>query len=274
MTFCCFFVLFWNLTLENSFYQIPEVVTHKLFINICSWEKVPPPQTDKDPIPVMAGEVNETTDSDVTYSVVDVLFHPSILKGVENKKDHRNLLIHLAIDYLEDTKHIRLLRKYKNLKIKYKGDTKALKRFLSQGREKLPFMQGSSTAAGEIRTDSPQSLLQQLTSLNSTEKKKESSGINLFTPQQHVSNKAKKGLIQEISSSPVHSIPTVPHYEVVMKEPDEKYPKRIIVKVDLPCIESTRECELDVSEVLQYISISVYQYMSIIHYTIKLSTEG
>ena len=229
------------------------MVVHKFYINICSWEEVPAPKTDKDPIPVMAGEVSEPTESDMTYSVVDVLFNPSVLKGIENKKDHRNLLIHLALDYLEDTKHIQLLRKYKNLKIKYKGDFKTLNRFLNLNRDKSPFMESSSVNSSGLQTDSPQSLLHQLTSLNSTDKRKESNAFSLFTTQQDKSGKENKKLIQEISSSNVQSESVVPNYEVIVKDADEKHSKRVVIKVDLPGVKSTREFELDVSQVYHHL---------------------
>ena len=228
-------------------------MTHKLFINVCSWIQVPGPKTDKDPIPVMAGEVQEATIDDVAYSSVDVLFNPSVLNGVENKKDHRNLLIHLALDYLEDTRDIRVSRKYKNLKTKYKGDVNTLRRFLRHQGGKSPFSQSSSTKPEGTQTNSPESLMDQLSSIASTETKSESPSINLFNTQQNTFPKPKKELIQEIVSSSVDSSPIAPRHEVKIREADDKYPKRVVVRVDLPDVKSTRECELNVSEVQYHI---------------------
>ena len=106
------------------------MITHELFINICSWEQMPAPKLENDPIPVMAGELQEKTEQNSTYSVVDIIVNPVVTKGVAKSKDRKNLLVHVALDYLENTKRIQVSRKYRNAKKTFKGDPKTLRKYL------------------------------------------------------------------------------------------------------------------------------------------------
>lgn len=223
------------------------MITHELFVNICSWEQMPAPQSENDPIPVMAGELQEKTEGKTTYSVVEIIVNPVITKGVANSKDRKNLLVHVALDYLENTKSIQVSRKYKNLKKSFKGDPKILRQFLHHGREHgiaptNPEKQKSGVS------ESPASLLKQLSSIALAESQPEgTSGINLFEKS---ASTPKKGLIEEVSSTNFTAVPTTPNYEVVVKDADNSKPSRVLVKVDLSNVASSSQCQLDVCEVM------------------------
>lgn len=230
------------------FFQLPEVITHKLFVNICGWERVPAPKSDQDPIPVMAGDIQsqEVHVGQPEFSVVDVIVNPVILKGVENNQDRKNLLVHVALDYIENSKSVRVSRKYRRLEMKYKGDAKQLRKYLR------PQSQGTHTAnsAGKSTVPSPNSLLQQLSTITISGSLAEAEEPSLFEKD---SNKPKKaGLIQEISTTPHVEMVQVPKHELFLREADGSQPRRVLIKVDLPGVTSIANCHLDVSEVTQF----------------------
>ena len=208
---------------------------------------MPAPKSENDPIPVMAGELQEKTEVKTTYSVVDIIVNPVVTKGVANSKDRRNLIVHVALDYLESTKRVQVSRKYKNSKKKFKGDPKTLRQYLRHGKER-----GITSTNLEQQTagisESPESLLKQLSSITVSEGQPEgSTGINLF--EKPDSTAPKKGLIEEVSSTNFTALPTAPNYEVLVKEADNSKPRRVLVMVDLPNVLSSSQCQLDASEV-------------------------
>ncbi|XP_068711210.1 PIH1 domain-containing protein 2-like [Montipora foliosa] len=221
------------------------VVTHELFVNICTWEQMPAPKSENDPIPVVAGELQEKAEGKLTYSVVDIIVNPVVTKGIANSKDRRNLLVHVALDYLENTKKIQLSRKYKNSKKAFKGDPKTLRQYLRHEKE-----HGITPTDGEKQSpkvsDSPGSLLKQLSSIAVSETKPEgTSGIKLF---ENSVDLPKKALIEEVSSTNFTPQPTTPKYEVLVKDAETAKPRRVIVRMDLPNGVSSSECQLDACE--------------------------
>ena len=223
-------------------FQLPSVITHELFVNICSWEQMPAPKSENDPVPVMAGELQEKKEGKTTYSVVDIIVNPVVTKGVSNSKDRKNLLAHVAMDYLENTKKIQVSRKYKNFKRSFKGDAKTLRQYLRYGKDHgITVNSGKQTS---VISESPGSLLKQLSSIAVAETQLEgSSGINLF-------EKPKKGLIEEVSSTNFAPQPVIPVHTVLVKDAENSKPRRVVVLVDLPnSVLSSKDCQLDVCEV-------------------------
>ncbi|CAH3103848.1 unnamed protein product [Pocillopora meandrina] len=224
---------------------LPTVITHELFVNICGWEQMLAPKSENDAIPVMAGEIKEVKDGEATYSVVDVIVHPVVTKGVINSKDRKNLLVHVALDYLENAKQIQVSRKYKNLKKSFKGDPKTLRKYLRQGREQALNPTNSEEQRKGV-SQSPESLLRQLSSITVSESQQDGNDpIDLF---ERFAEKPKKVLIEEVSSTNTVPMPVIPSYEVLEKDAEDSKPKRIIVKVNLPNIISSSQCQLDVCE--------------------------
>lgn len=229
------------------YFQLPSVITHELFVNICSWEQMPAPKSENDPIPVMGGEVQEKTEGQSTYSVVDIIVNPVVTKGVANSKDRKNLLVHVALDYLESSKSMQVSRKYKHSKKAFKGDPKTLRQYLRHGKK-----QGISPVNLEKQqpgvSESPDSLLRQLSSITVSDNQPDGgAGIDLF--EKSVGT-PKKGLIEEVSSTNFTTLPTTPNYEVLVKDAENSKPKRVLIKVDLPNITSSAQCQLDACEVI------------------------
>ena len=204
------------------------------------------PKSENDPIPVMAGELQEKTEGKTTYSVIDVIVNPVVTKGVANSKDRKNLLVHVALDYVENSKKIQVSRKYKNLKKAYKGDPRSLRKYLRHAREQEikptdPEQQRSGVS------ENPESLLKQLSSITVSDSQPQGNvPLDLF---ERSTEKPKKLLIEEVSSTTTAPQPTTPSYEVLVKDAENSKPKRIVIKVNLPDITSSSQCQLDACEV-------------------------
>lgn len=224
---------------------LPSVITHELFVNICSWEQMLAPKSDNDPIPVTSGELQEIKDGQSTYSVVDVIVNPAVTKSILNSKDRKNLLVHVALDYLENSKQIQVSRKYKNFKKSFKGDPKELRKYLRHGRQ-----QAMNPASPEQQrtgvSENPESLLKQLSSIAVSDKQPDGNvPIDLF---QRSTEKPKRSLIEEVASTNAAPEPLTPSYEVLVKDAENSKRKRIVVKVNLPEITSSSQCQLDACE--------------------------
>lgn len=248
---CFFFLLLFLFYLKKSqitnlTFQLPSVITHELFVNICSWEQMLAPKSDNDPIPVTSGELQEIKDGQSTYSVVDVIVNPAVTKSILNSKDRKNLLVHVALDYLENSKQIQVSRKYKNFKKSFKGDPKELRKYLRHGRQ-----QAMNPASPEQQrtgvSENPESLLKQLSSIAVSDKQPDGNvPIDLF---QRSTEKPKRSLIEEVASTNAAPEPLTPSYEVLVKDAENSKRKRIVVKVNLPEITSSSQCQLDACEV-------------------------
>lgn len=208
---------------------------------------MPAPKLENDPIPVMAGELQEKTEQNSTYSVVDIIINPVVTKGVAKSKDRKNLLVHVALDYLENTKRIQVSRKYRNAKKAFKGDPKTLRKYLRHGKEQSTTPTNQEQQKPGV-SETPESLLKQLSSITVSESQPEgSTGLNLFEK----SATPKKGLIEEVSSTNFSEVPVTPNYDMfIVKEAENSKPKRVLVKVELPNVVSSSQCQLDVCEVI------------------------
>lgn len=201
---------------------------------------------------MLAGALQEITVDNSTHSVVDVIFNTKVLKDVEHKKDHRNLLVHLALDYLEEVKHIKVSKQYRSLKTKYKGNSSNLTKYLKPGAfgDQSP-KPGSAPSHHKGPEGTKDTLLQQLSSIAVQDKDdNDIQGINLFDTKS--SQGGKKGLIEEISTE-VHvkqsSDVETPKYEMVFSKLSDKSDDQIVITIKLPKVSSVSQCELDVSEV-------------------------
>ena len=74
----------------------------KHYINICSYEPVPAPKTDNDPVSVFAGATIPEVIADDTVKVDYLGINPKVLDEVGDDKSLRKMLVKLAIDYYND----------------------------------------------------------------------------------------------------------------------------------------------------------------------------
>ena len=206
----------------------------------------------------MASELRDLPDSNSKHSVVDLCFHSDILDQKKKGAQCLKVIASLALDYLEKQIGIKLLKAYKILAIKYKGDIEELKRFLFSrtfaGRpSSKPVGQPSSQTEGNSVLDGLSRIAQNKNAPSPSGIPKDFKGLPSDTLVGKREEKTpKKPLIQEVSTSKITKAKqkdTVPKYNMEIVMATSEKPKHILVKVELPSIQSGAECELDVSKV-------------------------
>jgi HSP20 family molecular chaperone IbpA len=84
-----------------------------LYINVCSWQQVPKPKSDQDPIPVKGGTLRKFTPPSTSRSVqiFDLAFNPSVTEECCKSPQLEHMLTELCMDYIEKQARIDILRK-------------------------------------------------------------------------------------------------------------------------------------------------------------------
>lgn len=223
-----------------------------LYINMCSWKKIPKPATDSDPIAVATGPLEQHKDASGEYSVARLAFNPYVLEESFKSGVDEDLLIQLGMDYIENQHKVKLSRTYKECQgLKFKGDIASLasaKRFFGK-REKTEAEILEENLAGL----SPDSLLGKIQELSNQdldqselEDRLQDLGVGSSKDPGGGRSQGKSGLIEEISSTKVE-LP-VPQYSLDVHDGDEKGPRRLELRLELHGVQSVSECELDISE--------------------------
>ncbi|KPP75177.1 PIH1 domain-containing protein 2-like [Scleropages formosus] len=82
-----------------------------LYINVCGWRRVPPPQSPSHPVPLFGGRLETVTEGQDTYHVLDVAFNPEVIhEAVEDGEDGQ--LPQLALSYAQQQHKLRLSEHY------------------------------------------------------------------------------------------------------------------------------------------------------------------
>ncbi|XP_078282790.1 PIH1 domain-containing protein 2 [Rhinoraja longicauda] len=220
--------------------NIQEPGERVLFINLCSWSRVPAPKGNADPVPLSGGLMEETVNGTDTCCVTDVAYSPEVIQKAKEDPVERDQLIRLAMRYIEEQHSVRLSHSYRLLGQTQTGSTERIKQRLS-GRSDPD---QAVTVGAEANANA--SLLQQLTSLREAGGE-QNSPIHLPT-QTHRPN--KPGLIQEISSVDFECSNTVetPKYKMSVITDEGGKPTSIQLKVELPEVSSVADCGLSVSK--------------------------
>ncbi|XP_070548593.1 PIH1 domain-containing protein 2-like [Ptychodera flava] len=213
----------------------------KLYINIVSWNRIPKPKSPEDAVPVAADPIDRRKQGKETMSLINCGFHPSVLEECCKNSVHKDMLINLALDYVENFCDIKVSRQYHILLDKnFKGNPKSLR---SAFQKKTAAMENP---AMDIMKD-PDSLLQRLGKMAMPEDGANpgtDSGpkVSLNTPDKPKAS----GLIQEISTNDGRL--EEPGYNISVKNATEKHERRLVVKISLPGVDSVCECALDISQ--------------------------
>ncbi|XP_035689134.1 PIH1 domain-containing protein 2-like [Branchiostoma floridae] len=211
-----------------------------LYLNICSFDKVPSPKTDQDPVPVSGGKMSTGTDDQGLYAAVPIVFNPSVLQEVTKDKTAENMLVNLALEYVQHQHQLTLSSKFVRCKEKMKGDYKTLVKAFQQLSKKS---EPSGPVGPADVLDSPQSVLHQLSNLSTENEDKDEPVISLVSEDKPT---GKSKLIEEISSTEIQL--TKPDFQLTAKEAEGSKAKRLVLKIKLPLVRSVSDCELDISE--------------------------
>ncbi|XP_026196257.1 PIH1 domain-containing protein 2 isoform X2 [Anabas testudineus] len=215
--------------------EIQEPKKGLLYVNICSWKRVPAPQDPSKPLPLCAGKLETDTKKDQgLYTVLDVAINPVVLQ--ESKKDKKEIshVYMLALSFVQQQHGMKLSQEYTVVSSSPKSSPDDLHRRL--GFQPNIFKQ-SDTAS-----QSPATLLQQISCLRSEKQDKEPEAQMMCRPAEH----KKKDLIQVISSTFVQ--PQKPEYQLEVKTDTAGIPLSMELTVELPKVCSMSECQLSISK--------------------------
>nr|XP_055052238.1 PIH1 domain-containing protein 2 [Misgurnus anguillicaudatus] len=208
-----------------------------LYINICSWKRVPAPDSHNNPVPVCGGRLESITEQK-ECSVVDVAFNPEVLQMIEKDKQERENIHLLVLNFIQQQHNLNLSQSYKLTKDKIKGSIQDMKNRLMTPKQ-------VKSTSGPQSEPAP-SLLQQISSLRLAENKVDSS-IQLSTVQDK--KPAKPGLIEVISSTElVQREPQQPQHHLTVCTDDSGSGRSLQLNVKLPGVRSVSQCQLSISQ--------------------------
>ena len=230
---------------------------------MCSWQQIPKPESDQDPIPVRGGTLRKRTVQTNMQSfpasqqgqIFDLAFNPDVLEECLNDADTEHMLIELSMDYIEKQVGLQLKRKTcVKLKEKCIGTKQELHGSLNEQYKHLLVR----TEEAEVRLPT--------TSKGRSEKPSTRAGIEgvadaLYNvklaeewPGSHERGGASapsvaaaskpSSLIQEVGGEGE----VVPKYHM-WTEGEGGEGSRVCVEVDLPGVKKVTEVDLDLSEV-------------------------
>ncbi|XP_031729405.1 PIH1 domain-containing protein 2 isoform X1 [Anarrhichthys ocellatus] len=205
-----------------------------LYINICSWKRVPAPQDPSMPLPVCAGTLEtDTHEGQSWYSVLDVALNPAVLQA--SKKDKTEVYM-LALSFAQQQHGMSLSQQYTVVSCSPKSSPDDVHR-------RLGFRQWPNTSRQpDTASQNPAALLQQISSLRSEKQHKEPAAQIISRPAEH----KKKDLIQVISTTFVQ--PQKPEYQLEVKTDTVGVAQSMELTVDLPKVCSMSECQLRISK--------------------------
>ncbi|XP_041669116.1 PIH1 domain-containing protein 2 [Cheilinus undulatus] len=202
-----------------------------LYVNICSWKRVPAPQDPSRPVPVCGGRLE--TDTNEGCTVLDLAFNPAVLQ--ESQKDKTEIYL-LALSFAQQQHGLKLSQHYEVINRCPKSSSDDL-------HHRFGFRQWpNASKQPDPDNQTPPSLLQQISSLRSETQEQQPVAQIIPEPVEH----KKKDLIQVISSTFVQ--PQKPEYQLEVRTDTEGVPRSMELTVELPKVSSVSECQLSISK--------------------------
>ena len=127
---------------------------------MCKWTRVPKPKTDSDPVAVKGGVLRHVTKNGkkTKHFLIDIAFNPYVLDECAKQQDLEDMLVSLALDFVEDFAELKLDRKScRKLREEFVGPQNDIQCSLDE--------QWKDGLSKESRVDIGDSLLKQLSSL-------------------------------------------------------------------------------------------------------------
>nr|XP_019943797.1 PREDICTED: PIH1 domain-containing protein 2 isoform X1 [Paralichthys olivaceus] len=204
-----------------------------LYLNICSWKRVPVRQDPSKPLPICAGKLEtDTSESPGLYTVLDVALNPAVL---ENNKKDKTALYTLSLSFAQQQHGLRLSQQYTVITCSPKSSPEDLHR-------RLGFQQWPNSRQPDTASQTPAALLQQIASLRSGQQDDEPAARIICTPAEN----KKKDLIQVISSTFEQT--QKPMHQLQVKTDTAGVPHSVELTVELPKVHSVSECQLRISK--------------------------
>ncbi|XP_030250425.1 PIH1 domain-containing protein 2 isoform X1 [Sparus aurata] len=205
-----------------------------LYINICSWKRVPAPQDPSRPLPVCAGKLETDTDEGQgAYTVMDVALNPAVLQDSEEDKAEVYMM---ALSFAQQQFGLTLSQQYTLISSGPKSSPDDLHRRL--GFRQCPKVSKQTDTASQT----PAALIRQISSLRSEKQDVDTAAQIIHQPAEH----KKKDLIQVISTS--FAQPQKPDYQLEVKTDTAGVPRSVELTVELPKVCSMSDCQLRISK--------------------------
>ncbi|KAM9217068.1 PIH1 domain-containing protein 2 [Leptosomus discolor] len=211
------------------------VVGGPLFINVCSWKRVPAPRAPADPTPVSAGPLEEVSDEGDLYSIIDIAYNPDVLQRGEENPEKMEHLIRLTLKFVEERCNLTLSCLYTIESFKLKGSLEMMQHRL-KGRQ-MPTPHLSQNTKKELTLDR----------LLHTMEAEDCSSAPVLLKEGSVTQ-SKVHLIEEITSTEMPEKLSTPVYEMITVKDANKKPLKIELKIELPKVSSVSECDLRISK--------------------------
>ncbi|PKU43766.1 pih1 hypothetical protein [Limosa lapponica baueri] len=212
------------------------VVAGPLFINVCSWKRVPAPKAPTDPTPVSAGPLEEVSGEGDLYSIIDIAYNPDVLQRGEENPEKMEHLIHLTLKFVEKQCNLTLSYLYTIESFKLKGSLETMQQRL-KGRQ-MPTPHLSQNTKKELTLD------QLLRSMEAVD----CSNAPALLKEQSETQSTKVHLIEEITSTQTPENLSTPDYEIITVKDANKKPLKIELRIKLPKVSSVSECDLRISK--------------------------
>ncbi|KFV02657.1 PIH1 domain-containing protein 2, partial [Tauraco erythrolophus] len=207
-----------------------------LFINVCSWKRVPAPKGPSEPTPVSAGPLEEASGEGDLYSIIDIAYNPDVLQRGEENPEKMEHLIHLTLKFIEERCNLVLSYLYTIESFKLKGSLETMQQRL-KGRQK-PTPHLSQNTKKELTLD------QLLHSIEADS----CSNVPAMLKEEKSMTQSKVLLIEEITSTEMLEKPSTPVYKMITMKDANKKPLKIELKIELPKVSSVSECDLRISK--------------------------
>uniref|UniRef100_A0A8C6JHA8 PIH1 domain-containing protein 2 n=1 Tax=Melopsittacus undulatus TaxID=13146 RepID=A0A8C6JHA8_MELUD len=206
-----------------------------LFINVCSWKRVPAPKGPTDPTPVSAGPLEHVCGEGDLYSIIDVAYNPEVLQRGQENPEKMEHLIHLTLKFVEERCNLTLSHLYTIESFKCKGSLETMQQRLRGRQRPAPHL--SQNTKKELT----------LEELLRTMEAEDCSNASVLLKEEHVMQ-SKGHLIEEIASTEMPEKLNTPVYEMITVKDANKKPLKIELRIELPKVSSVSECDLRISK--------------------------
>eukprot|EP00066_Takifugu_rubripes_P004894 XP_003968573.1 PREDICTED: PIH1 domain-containing protein 2 [Takifugu rubripes] len=204
-----------------------------LYINVCSWNRVPAPQDPSRPLPVCAGELESGTDEGRGgYTVLDVALNPAVLLdgNVENRE-----VCALALRFAQKHYGLSVCQDFTVIGCSPNSSTDEIYR-------RLRFRQRPIASEPVKVSQTPAHLLRQISSFNAEKEGEDAAAQMIRGP----SEGKRPDLIQVIATADAQ--PQQPRHRLQLETDGAGAARRVELTVELPKVSSVSECQLRISK--------------------------
>ncbi|CAK8678261.1 PIH1 domain-containing protein 2-like [Clavelina lepadiformis] len=227
-----------------------EGTNFDIFVNVCGWKRIPYPSDDTEPLKFMAGFKRNYKGSKncKQHMTIPVAANDKVLDELLKSSIDKHELVLLIIEFIHFHLKIKLSKNYRPCKELFKGDLPANPRALFIKNPQSEFSDEdirNLVETGKTPEDilsSPETLLEKLSTKDTApSNQKENDFVKNFMDNKGETNHKK--LIEEVERTM-----ETPDYSLVELEENDDLCHRFVLKIKLPLIQKTSDCNLTISK--------------------------